>query len=69
MIEELVVEEDRVTGVTTKMGVRFSGKTVVVTTGTFLRGLIHIGEAKMEAGRAGEPAAYSLSGSLKTTWI
>src|SRR5437867_148765 len=65
MIEELIVENDRVAGVTTKMGVRFSGKTVVVTTGTFLRGLIHIGEAKMEAGRAGEPAAYSLSDSLK----
>ncbi len=65
MIEELIVESDRVTGVITKMGVKYSGKTVVVTTGTFLRGLIHIGEAKMEAGRAGEPAAYSLSASLR----
>ncbi len=65
MTEELLVENDRVTGVITKMGVKYSGKTVVVTTGTFLRGLIHIGEAKMEAGRAGEPAAYSLSASLK----
>jgi tRNA uridine 5-carboxymethylaminomethyl modification enzyme len=65
MIEELIVEDDRVTGAITKMGVRFSGKSVVITTGTFLRGLIHIGEAKMEAGRAGEPAAYSLSDSLK----
>src|SRR5438552_15946530 len=64
MIEELIVEGERVVGVTTKMGVRFSGKTVVVTTGTFLRGLIHIGEAKVESGRAGEPAAYSLSDSL-----
>jgi tRNA uridine 5-carboxymethylaminomethyl modification enzyme len=65
MIEELIVEAERVVGVTTKMGVRFSGQTVIVTTGTFLRGLIHIGETKMEAGRAGEPAAYSLSDSLK----
>ncbi len=65
MIEEMIVQDDRVVGVSTKMGVRFSGQTVVVTTGTFLRGLIHIGEAKMEAGRAGEPAAYSLSNSLK----
>jgi tRNA uridine 5-carboxymethylaminomethyl modification enzyme len=65
MIEELIVEDDRVTGAITKMGVRFSGKSVVITTGTFLRGLIHIGEAKMEAGRAGEPAACSLSDSLK----
>src|SRR5713226_6446605 len=65
MIEELLVEGDRVLGVTTKMSVRFSGRAVIVTTGTFLRGLIHIGESKMEAGRAGEPAAYSLSDSLR----
>jgi tRNA uridine 5-carboxymethylaminomethyl modification enzyme len=65
MIEELIVEGDRVRGVTTKMGVRYNGEAVVVTTGTFLRGLIHIGEAKVESGRAGEPAAYSLSASLK----
>src|SRR6266478_1471571 len=43
MIEELIVESGRVIGVTTKMGVKFSGQTVVVTAGTFLRGLIHIG--------------------------
>ena len=65
MIEELIVEVDRVRGVTTKMGVRYEGESVVVTTGTFLRGLIHIGEAKMESGRAGEPAAYLLSDSLR----
>ncbi len=65
MIEELLVENDHVCGVTTKMGVRYNSRSVVVTTGTFLRGLIHIGEAKVESGRAGEPAAYSLSGCLK----
>ena len=65
MIDDLVVEGDRVCGVVTKMGVRYDGNTVIVTTGTFLRGLIHIGESKMEAGRAGEPAAYSLSDSLR----
>jgi len=65
MIEELIVDGDRVHGVATKMGVRYEGESVVVTTGTFLRGLIHIGEAKMESGRAGEPAAYSLSDSLR----
>jgi tRNA uridine 5-carboxymethylaminomethyl modification enzyme len=65
MIDDLVVEDDKVRGVATKMGVRYDGDAVIVTTGTFLRGLIHIGESKMEAGRAGEPAAYSLSGSLK----
>jgi tRNA uridine 5-carboxymethylaminomethyl modification enzyme len=65
MIDEILVDGDTVCGVVTKMGVRYDGETVVVTTGTFLRGLIHIGESKMESGRAGEPAAYSLSDSLK----
>ena len=65
MIDDILVERDKVTGVVTKMGTRFNGAAVIVTTGTFLRGLIHIGESKMEAGRAGEPAAYSLSDSLK----
>jgi tRNA uridine 5-carboxymethylaminomethyl modification enzyme len=65
MIDDLVVEDDKVCGVVTKMGVRYDANAVIVTTGTFLRGLIHIGESKMEAGRAGEPAAYSLSDSLR----
>lgn len=65
MIEDLVVEDDKVCGVTTKMNVRYDGNAVIVTTGTFLRGLIHVGEVKMESGRAGEPAAYALSASLK----
>ena len=65
MTDDIVVDGDKVVGVVTKMGVRYDGLAVIVTTGTFLRGLIHIGEAKMEAGRAGEPAAYSLSDSLK----
>jgi len=65
MTEALIAKDDRIRGVTTKMGVQYNGSTVVVTTGTFLRGLIHIGEAKVESGRAGEPAAYALSGSLK----
>jgi tRNA uridine 5-carboxymethylaminomethyl modification enzyme len=65
MIEELVVAGDQVCGVATKMGVRYDAGTVVITTGTFLRGLIHIGESKTESGRAGEPASYSLSDSLR----
>src|SRR5258706_811080 len=65
MMDDLVVEGDKVGGVVTKMGVRYDAGAVIVTTGTFLRGLIHIGESKMEAGRAGEPAAYSLSDSLR----
>lgn len=65
MIDDILVDGDKVVGVVTKMGARFDGTAVIVTTGTFLRGLIHIGESKMESGRAGEPAAYSLSSSLQ----
>lgn len=65
MVEELIVEGDRVTGVTTRMQVCYKATAVIITTGTFLRGLIHIGEAKVESGRAGEPAAYSLSDCLR----
>jgi tRNA uridine 5-carboxymethylaminomethyl modification enzyme len=65
MVEDLIVENDRIVAVVTKSGTRFSGKIFVITTGTFLRGLVHVGEAKIESGRAGEPAAYSLSDTLK----
>jgi tRNA uridine 5-carboxymethylaminomethyl modification enzyme len=64
-IEDLLVEGDKICGITTKMGVCYEGNAVIVTTGTFLRGLIHIGESKTESGRAGEPASNALSGSLQ----
>jgi tRNA uridine 5-carboxymethylaminomethyl modification enzyme len=48
MIDDLVVDGDKVCGVVTKMGVRYDAGAVIVTTGTFLRGLIHIGESKMK---------------------
>ncbi|MGA2604674.1 MAG: tRNA uridine-5-carboxymethylaminomethyl(34) synthesis enzyme MnmG [Verrucomicrobiia bacterium] len=65
MIDDILVRGDEVCGVVTKMNVQYDADSVIVTTGTFLRGLIHIGESKLESGRAGEPAAYSLSDSLK----
>jgi tRNA uridine 5-carboxymethylaminomethyl modification enzyme len=52
-------------GVETTIGVQFLGKTIVVTTGTFLRGLMHIGRDRQSGGRAGEAAALGLSESLK----
>ncbi len=52
-------------GVETTLDVRYLGKTVVITTGTFLRGLMHIGANQQAGGRAGETAAMGLSGSLK----
>src|SRR3954469_9964469 len=52
-------------GVETTLGVQYQARTVVVTTGTFLQGLMHIGQAQQSGGRAGESAALGLSGSLK----
>ncbi|WP_309397324.1 tRNA uridine-5-carboxymethylaminomethyl modification enzyme MnmG/GidA [Cerasicoccus maritimus] len=64
MVEGLIFEGDRVIGVKTSFGVEFYGKTVVVTTGTFLRGLMHIGNQKNEGGRLGDFSARGLSGSF-----
>lgn len=62
----LIVEDGRACGVETTMGVRYRGEAVVITTGTFLRGLMHIGGAQQSGGRAGEAAALGLSGSLRS---
>jgi tRNA uridine 5-carboxymethylaminomethyl modification enzyme len=62
---KLLHQDGRVFGVETTLEVQYLGKTVVVTTGTFLRGLMHIGSNQQSGGRAGESAAMSLSGSLK----
>ena len=60
------VHKDReVCGVETTLGVRYLGKTVIVTTGTFLRGLMHIGQTQQAGGRAGEAAAMNLSDALR----
>ena len=64
-VEDLIVENGRVTGVVTKMGVKFSAKTVVLTAGTFLNGLIHIGLKHYEGGRAGDPSSIGLAERLK----
>ena len=64
-VDDLVVEQDRVTGVVTQLGVHFRARSVVLTAGTFLSGLIHVGLSNHEAGRAGDPAARSLGARLK----
>ena len=64
MVEDLLVENGRIIGIITKIGMRYDADAIVITTGTFLRGLIHIGESQVEAGRAAEPASIGLSGSL-----
>ena len=60
----LITRNGRVVGVGTNLDLEFGGKTVVVTTGTFLRGLMHIGANQQSGGRAGEAAATGLSASL-----
>src|SRR4051812_1539577 len=62
---KILFKDGQAYGVETTLEVQYLGKTVVVTTGTFLRGLMHIGSNQQAGGRAGESAAMSLSGSLK----
>ncbi len=64
-VDDLIVENDRVTGAVTQMGVRFFAKTVVLTAGTFLAGRIHIGLSNYQGGRAGDPPALSLAEKLR----
>ena len=64
-IAKILHRDGEAFGVETTMEVQYHGTTVVVTTGTFLRGLMHIGQNQQAGGRAGEGAAMSLSGSLK----
>jgi tRNA uridine 5-carboxymethylaminomethyl modification enzyme len=64
-VDDLVVEGDRIAGVVTQTGIRFDGRTVVLTTGTFLAGLIHVGLEHYSAGRAGDPPALSLAARLR----
>jgi tRNA uridine 5-carboxymethylaminomethyl modification enzyme len=65
MVERLVVEDGRVVGLEDRTGFGYQANTVILATGTFLSGLIHIGFKSMEAGRAGEFASYGLAQSLK----
>src|SRR5215472_14622130 len=61
----LLYNDGSVYGIQTTLGVQYQARTVVVTTGTFLKGLMHIGLNQQSGGRAGEAAALGLSGSLK----
>jgi tRNA uridine 5-carboxymethylaminomethyl modification enzyme len=64
-VDDLIIENDRVTGVITQMGLKFKAKTVVVTAGTFLAGKIHIGLKNHSAGRAGDPPSNNLAHRLR----
>ncbi|QSI77063.1 tRNA uridine-5-carboxymethylaminomethyl(34) synthesis enzyme MnmG [Niveibacterium microcysteis] len=64
-VDDITVAGDRVTGVITQIGLRFEAPTVVLTAGTFLNGLVHVGLEHYTAGRAGDPAAVTLSHRLR----
>ncbi|MFK7781577.1 tRNA uridine-5-carboxymethylaminomethyl(34) synthesis enzyme MnmG [Psychroserpens sp.] len=64
MVSGLIVEEDKIVGVKTSLGLQVKAKTVVLTNGTFLNGLIHIGDKNFGGGRAGERAATGITEEL-----
>ena len=64
-VDDLMIEGDRVVGAVTQSGIAFRARTVVLTAGTFLNGLIHVGLQHYSAGRAGDPPAISLASRLK----
>ncbi|HGX91914.1 MAG TPA: tRNA uridine-5-carboxymethylaminomethyl(34) synthesis enzyme MnmG [Candidatus Tenderia sp.] len=64
-VDDLIVENDRVAGAVTKMGLKFRAEAVVLTVGTFLSGVIHVGMSSYEGGRAGDEPANALSRRLR----
>jgi tRNA uridine 5-carboxymethylaminomethyl modification enzyme len=65
LVNRLIVEDKKIVGVEDQTGIFYGGKTVIITTGTFLNGLIHIGTTRYPAGRAGEMASIELAESLR----
>jgi len=61
----MVIEKGAVCGVVTGMGIEFRSKKVILTAGTFINGLMHVGNVKMKGGRMGEPPAYGISEQLE----
>jgi tRNA uridine 5-carboxymethylaminomethyl modification enzyme len=64
-VDDLLIENGFIAGAVTELGIRFSARTVVLTTGTFLSGLVHVGLQNYQAGRAGDPPAISLARRLR----
>jgi tRNA uridine 5-carboxymethylaminomethyl modification enzyme len=64
-VDDILLEGGRATGIRTQLGVSFRGRAIVLTTGTFLSGLIHVGLENYQAGRAGDPAATTLAARLR----
>lgn len=66
MVKQLIVENNKVTGVITSLGIEIKGRSVVLTNGTFLNGLIHVGDKQLGGGRMGEPRAFGITEQLVT---
>ncbi|MCK5823167.1 MAG: tRNA uridine-5-carboxymethylaminomethyl(34) synthesis enzyme MnmG [Bacteroidales bacterium] len=64
-VSELIIENNEIKGVVTELGFRFYSKSVILTNGTFLNGLMHVGHKKVKGGRISEPSSYGLTEQLK----
>ena len=64
MVKSLIVENNKVTGIITSLGIQIKGRAVVLTNGTFLNGLIHVGDKQVGGGRMGEPRAFGITEQL-----
>ena len=64
MVKSLIINNDKVEGVITSLGIEIKGKSVILTNGTFLNGLIHVGDKQLGGGRMGEPKAYGITEQL-----
>ncbi len=64
MVKSLIIENGKVSGVVTSLGIKISAKSVVLTNGTFLNGLIHVGDKQLGGGRMGEPKAFGITEQL-----
>ena len=69
IVNQLIIKNNTVTGVITGFGCEFYSKTVILTNGTFLNGLMHIGKVKISGGRISEPASYGITEQLKQLGI
>ncbi len=67
--EEIIVDNGKIVGIISKEGLAYHAKTVIITSGTFMRGLIHMGDVNMSGGRAGDPPSVGLSASLESNGI
>ncbi|MCL5408543.1 MAG: tRNA uridine-5-carboxymethylaminomethyl(34) synthesis enzyme MnmG [Candidatus Omnitrophica bacterium] len=68
-VEKIIIENNKIKGIKTDLGIEFKTKTLIICTGTFLNGIIHIGEKKFNAGRLGELPSVKLSDEIKNLGI